>query len=72
MRSSDIFNHLNNRLGDIDSTKDSLAENLDTANPYDVMEFKRLSINGGMVRELMKHEFKVSHTTRKKVLDSFQ
>lgn len=68
---NDTNNYLGGRLEQLSQLSDYVRENMNPANPDDMLEFKRLSMQSGHIRQLMKHEFQIEHNIQKKVLDSF-
>lgn len=68
---TDTNNYLSQRLDQLSDLSDYVRENMNPANPDDMLEYKRLSMHSGHVRELMKHEFQIEHNLQKKVLNSF-
>ena len=70
--SHNTFSYLKQRADRIGHLTDEMKENSNFVNPDDVWAYKDLSAESKAIKEIIKQEFNLEHSMKKRILDSFQ
>lgn len=70
--SHDTLAYLQQRSARISHLQDEMKENSNFINPDDVWAYKDLSAESKSIKEIIKQEFNLEHSMKKRILDSFQ